>query len=106
MSTQALPAPAAEPVAAPIEEQRLIGLRDAMSHARAAVALFTELCVDAVASCERDGEGWRVVVDVVEAPARIGDNDMLASFEVLLDAYGECERYSRIGRYHRTDAAR
>jgi hypothetical protein len=69
------------------------------------VALFTELPVDAVSSCSRDGEGWTVLVDVVESRARLGSNDMLASYRVQLDASGDVSDFQRIGRYLRDDAA-
>lgn len=96
-------APPADPgAAAPVP----IGFRRAMELARDTAALFTELKVDAIVSCERTAEGWRAVVDVVEAPARLGDNDLLASYEVILEPGGECERFARIDRYHRSDAAR
>lgn len=84
---------------------RPMSLVEAMSLARRSVALFTELRIDSVANCERDGEGWRVVVDVIEAAARMGDNDLLASYEVSISAEGEVSKFARIARYHRDDAA-
>lgn len=99
-------APTKQAEAAEAPAARPIGFRTAMESARDSTALFTELRVDAIVSCERVDEGWRAVVDVVEAPARLGDNDLLVSYEVILDQYGECERFARIARYHRSDAAR
>ncbi len=96
------PAPGAAPEAPAAPS---IGLRKAMEIARDAAALFSELRVDAVVSCERQGEGWRVTVDVIEARARIGDNDLLATYELLLDPTGDCERFTRLRRYHREDGA-
>ncbi len=100
---------AAEVRAAPLpdaETGKALTLVEAMSLARRSVALFTELKVDSVATCERGEEGWRVVVDVVEAAARMGDNDLLASYEVIIADAGEVRRYGRVGRYRRDDAAR
>ena len=97
----ALPRPAED-----ASRQPALTLVEAMSLARRSVALFTELKIDGVASCERSEAGWRVVVDVVEAAARMGDNDLLASYEVAIGADGEVERYARVARYHRDDAAR
>lgn len=98
----ALPRPAedAPPAAASLT------LVEAMSLARRSVALFTEQKIDNVATCERAEGGWRVVVDVVEAAARMGDNDLIASYEVVIGADGEVSRYARVARYHRDDAAR
>lgn len=76
----------------------------AMKAARAAVAELTGLPVDSVAQCLRDGDGpWRVTVDVIEVPARIGDNDLLATFEVLIGDEAEVQGFERRGRYHRED---
>jgi len=85
---------------------RPLGFADAMSLARRTVALFTELAVDGVVSCARREGGWCVVVDAIESPARMGDNDMLATYEVLLTTDGEVEGFERTGRYHRSDAVR
>lgn len=87
---------------------RAVTLVEAMSLARRTVAMFTELPVDQVAECtpRGGGGGWRVVVDVVESKARLGDNDMLGAYEVMVDAAGEVAGFQRIGRYNRTDAAR
>jgi hypothetical protein len=80
------------------------GLMEIAAAARQAVAFFTELPVDAVAACRPEGEGWIVVVDVVESRARLGDNDLIAAFEVTLDAVGVAQGLRRLRRYHRDDA--
>ena len=85
---------------------RLLSLVEAMSLARRSVALFTELKIDQVATIEQaEAGGWRVVVDVVEAAARMGDNELVASYEVIISGEGEVSRYARIARYHSDDAA-
>lgn len=73
--------------------------------ARNAVAFFTELPIDSVVSCQKINDGWIVVVDVIEAKARLDDNDLLASFEVELDAIGTLGRVSRLRRYNREAVA-
>ena len=80
-----------------------IGLMQVVAAARETVAFFTELSVDQVASCAAAEDGWRVVVDVVESRARVGDNDLLAAYEVRLDATATVTRIERLGRYHRED---
>jgi hypothetical protein len=79
------------------------GLIEIVAAARRAVAVMTDLPIDQIVSCEADGETWRVVLDVVEAPARIGDNDLLATYELALGSSGELHRIARLGRYHRED---
>ncbi len=81
-------------------------LAEATAAARRAVAEFTGLEIDSISSCGRLGDGWRIVVDAVEAPARLGDNDLIATYEVELDAAGEVAAFSRTGRYNRSEATR
>lgn len=97
------PAPAAGQAAAAAPA---LSLTRAMTEARRAVAVFTELPVDAVAACTPEGAGWRVEVDVVESRARMGDNDLLATFEVGIAPSGEVTGFRRLGRYLRDDAPR
>ncbi|MEM1264659.1 MAG: gas vesicle protein GvpO [Pseudomonadota bacterium] len=87
----------------PPAAHRRLTLIEAMSLARQSVALFTDLPVDAVVSCKRHEEGWRVILDVVEAAARLGDNDLLATYEMMLNADGDVETFERLRRYHRED---
>jgi hypothetical protein len=57
-----------------------------------------------VISIERADGGWRVGVEVVEVP-RIPDSaDILAVYEVRLDADGDLISYRRVGRYARGHA--
>ncbi len=87
----------------PLESPRIMGLIDAMAAARRAVTMMTELQVDAVASCVADGDGFRAVVDVIEVPARLGDNDLISSYEVQLHSAGDITGFRRLRRYHRED---
>jgi hypothetical protein len=87
------------------EESRApVRLLEAIAIARRTVAMLTELPIDSVAGCERTaGGGWRIVVDAVEAKARMGDDDLLATHEVILAADGELAGFSRLRRYRRED---
>ena len=84
---------------------RLPKLMEIVAAARSTVAFFTELPVDAVSSCLRRGEEWVIRVDVIEARARLGDNDLIASYEVALAPCGTVLGLSRVARYRRDDAA-
>ena len=79
------------------------GLMQAVAEARQTVAFLTELPVDAVSACRPAAEGWVVEVEVIESPARLGDNDLIARFEVTLDAEARVTGLSRLCRYHRED---
>lgn len=80
-----------------------MSLPKAMAAARALMPDITDQPFDGIASAERDGEGWRVVAEVIESRARIGDNDLLSSYELDLDAEGELTGFRRLRRYHRED---
>ena len=80
------------------------GLVDALSHARRAMATITDQPIDAVPSCTRGDDGiWRVRIDVIEVPARMGDNDLLAVYEVEIAPGGDLAGFRRLARYHRED---
>lgn len=77
---------------------------DAIDHAKGAFSTMTSLTVDAVSSCTRDTEGgWIVSLDAVESAARMGDNDLLVTYEVCISDAGELLKFRRTRRYHRED---
>ena len=81
-----------------------LSMMDAIVQAKTAVATMTVLQFDQIARCERQPDGgWVVVIDVVESVARMGDNDLLASYEVRIDPEGEPLNVTRTRRYHRED---
>lgn len=74
--------------------------------ARDDVAQLTGKDAENVVSCERVGDEWLVILEVVETKARISDNDVLAVYELILDdATGDVARYRRVRRYARCAAA-
>lgn len=91
--------PDTEPVGRPAP-----GLMRIVALARETVAFFTELAVDQVVSCRTVEGGWIVEVDVLEAAARMGDNDLLATYRVELDRDGVVTGITRLRRYHREDS--
>lgn len=82
---------------------RAISLPQAMALARAEMPDIASQPLDGIASAERGEDGWRIVAEVVESRARVGNNDLLAAFELLLDADGELLSFRRLRRYHRED---
>lgn len=81
-----------------------LNLGEVMAKARLAVPAITSAPVDAIKSCERAADGsWAVTIEVIDSPARLGDNDLLSAYELVLDAEGELASFQRIGRYHRED---
>lgn len=73
---------------------------------KAARALIEELSgqeVDAISKLERQAEGWLLEVDVVESRARIGDDDLLTTYQLALGDDASLVRFQRIGRHNRCD---
>jgi hypothetical protein len=72
--------------------------------ARRAVREITDLLgrkPETVVSIERCDDGWEVGVDVVETHRIPDTTDILAVYEVQLDADGELRSYRRTRRYAR-----
>lgn len=79
-------------------------LLDAIDHAKTAFAAMTNLKVDAVSRCERTPDGqWHIFLDAIESHARMGDNDLLVTYEVELNDTGDATKFARVRRYHRED---
>jgi hypothetical protein len=69
--------------------------------ARDVVKSITAKEPEVVSRCERQDPNWKVMVEVIETKARIDDNDLLASYEVEIDPFGELVGYERVRRYKR-----
>jgi Gas vesicle synthesis protein GvpO len=80
------------------------GSRGAALIGRRAARLVTTLSgrrSESVISIERTGDGWRVGVEVVEMSRIPNSEDILAVYDVRLDADGDLVSYQRIRRYAR-----
>jgi Gas vesicle synthesis protein GvpO len=71
--------------------------------AKEAVVAITGFKADAVTRCERKDGGWYAIVDVLESKARVGDNDLISTYELLMDDKAEVTAYKRLRRYYRTE---
>ena len=81
-----------------------LSMMAAIRVARDALATMTSLGFDSVGRCERRSDGgWTVHLDVIESVARMGDNDLLATYAVDIDADGDPLQVNRTRRYHRED---
>lgn len=94
MSTAAKPEPAPEPAPA-------LALPAVIATARDNVALFADLPVDQIVSCKRSDADWLVEIDLIEASARLGDNDMIATYAMTISATGDVLGIERLRRYMR-----
>lgn len=62
---------------------------------------LTRLKIDNVSAVSRVDSGWEVVVNMIELSRIPHSTDVLASYNVLLDAEGQLENYRRMTRYLR-----
>jgi hypothetical protein len=60
--------------------------------------------VEGIVGLERDDDGWTVQVEVVELRRIPETTDLLALYELTVDADGDLEGYRRIRRYGRGDS--
>lgn len=79
---------------------RLSGPRVALA-AKEQLTQLTGLRPDTVSELTREEEGWRVRVEMVELERIPAATDVLATYEVHLDAEGTLMEYERIRRYRR-----
>ena len=78
-----------------------VGAREAVQEAADYMQEMTGQPPEVVIAAESTNSGWLVTVEVLEL-ARVPDTtDVLASYEVELDASGEPQAYRRTRRYHR-----
>lgn len=84
----------------------MLSASDAAEAAAHHVTDMTGRSAEGVVGVERSDDGWRVTVEVVETQ-RIPDSaDILATYEVEIDADGELASYRRVGRYLRGQVER
>lgn len=62
---------------------------------------LTGLTLDTISGIVRDEQGWHVGLEFVELKRIPDGNDMLATYEVLLNNEGELIHYQRTRRYRR-----
>jgi hypothetical protein len=61
----------------------------------------TGLTLDTVSAIIKDDQGWHVTLEIVEMRRIPEGNDMLATYETLLNDEGELISYQRTRRYRR-----
>ncbi|MFA8442740.1 gas vesicle protein GvpO [Yoonia sp.] len=85
-------------------EHQTLTMLDAIDAAKAAIGSMTGQQIDAIVQCSRaDAGDWTVSIDVIESFARMGDNDLLTTYQVQLNAKADLVNFNRLRRYHRED---
>jgi Gas vesicle synthesis protein GvpO len=64
---------------------------------------LTGLRPDTVSKMLKSGEGWRIVVEMLELKVIPDSKDLLATYETILDDNGNLLSYERTARYRRGD---
>jgi hypothetical protein len=83
-----------------------LNMAGAIKRARDEISVLTGLEIDAVSRAERsEDNGWSIVIDLIESVARMGDNDLLSTYQMELSTSGEVMGISRLHRYHREDGS-
>jgi hypothetical protein len=81
-----------------------ISMMTAVKLARTEIRAMSSAPIDAISRCEQKADGgWLVALDLIESPARLGENDLLARFELHLAGDGSVTGIERTGRYRRED---
>lgn len=83
--------------------RRSLSLPEAVAAARDGLGLFSEMPIDQIVSCRRNGDDWLIEIDVIEASARLGDNDLLATYALTVSDTGDILGIERQRRYTRED---
>jgi Gas vesicle synthesis protein GvpO len=85
-------------------EDRRLSAAELGQAALTTVERLTGYQPEAVTGLTRDGESWRVRVDVLELARIPSSTDVLGSYEVQLDDQGTLHGYRRLNRYRRCEA--
>jgi len=72
-----------------------------IQRAREQMAQLTGLKPDTASGLSRDEEGWHVAVELIEAKRIPDADDVLGTYETVLDDEGNLLRYQRTKRYLR-----
>lgn len=101
-TVSAQPEPAGAPETGP--QQRVSG-PEIVQQAREQLMALTGLKPDTVSSFGRDEQGWRVSVEMIEMKRIPDSNDVLATYDILLNDEGDLLSYQRTHRYYRAQVS-
>lgn len=77
-------------------------LKELMRIAKAQVEDLTGLPSDCVSGLSKTNDGWHLVINLIELKRIPASTDVLATFNVTLDAEGNVASYHRSRRYLRS----
>jgi len=86
-----------------LEGARAISLRDAIDNAIEQLTLLLHLDISSVVSARKTEDGWQLTIELIERKAVPDTQDLLGTYEVSLDSYGELTSYERTDIRRRMD---
>lgn len=84
-----------------VQDEAPLDVPDLIERTKRQMAAITGLMPETVSRFDRGDEGWNVAIDMLEHRAIPRTQDLLASFEVLVDPRGTLRRWKRTGRFVR-----
>ncbi len=84
--------------------RRPVAVREVVGQARAQFEEAAGRRVAAVSGVERDADGYRVTLEVVELERIPDSTSVMATYEVTIDGGGELTEFFRSRRYYRNRA--
>ena len=89
------------PASKPVRTRRALNGADIAGMAKEQMTALTGLTANTVSGLCKDENGWHVVLDMVELRRIPSSSDVLATYDVVLDAEGNLISYRRTRRYYR-----
>lgn len=86
-----------------LEGTRAISLREAVGNAIEQLTLLLHLEVSSVVGARKSEDGWQLTIELIERKAVPDTQDLLGTYEVSLDNYGELMGYERTDIRRRMD---
>lgn len=84
-------------------ETRAISLREAIGNAIEQLTLLLHLEVSSVVSARKMEDGWHLTIEFIERKAVPDTQDLLGTYAISLDNYGELMGYERTDIRRRMD---
>jgi len=82
-----------------------LSISKVIQKARSELANLTGLEISSTVRAEKEGDGWLVVIEVVEKRSIPDSMDILAKYETRLDADGNMLDFKRAGMRKRIDVS-
>jgi hypothetical protein len=86
-----------------LEGTGAINLKEAIGNAIEQLTLLLHLEVSSVVGARKSEDGWHLTIELIERKAIPDTQDLLGTYEVSLDNYGELTSYERIDMRRRMD---